>query len=159
MSGRRPEGEFRSPKGEGRSISHAAAIEETRIMQTQGQSNTPGNRHTQEELIDEMVEETFPASDATQLPGRAAGAPTHDKVAPPDREPVTPHTIGNQGTQPSSRMLEETVALGDQGEVRLRFDSRHARLHVLLDADGLSLDAAGVDRLIAALSEKRAQME
>jgi hypothetical protein len=154
-----PKDEFPSPEGEVGSNTRIAAIEETRIMQTQGQSNPPANRHTQEELIDEMVEETFPASDATQLPGRAAGAPTHDKVAPPDREPAKPHTIGNQGTQPSSRMLEETVALGDQGAVTLRFDNQHARLHLFLGADGLSLDAAGVDRLIAALSEKRAQME
>jgi hypothetical protein len=121
-------------------------------------ASTPTDGHTQEELIDEMVEETFPASDATQLPGRAAGAPTQERVAPPDREPSTPHTIGNQGTRPSSRMVEETVPVADQGVVTLRFDGDHRRLHVFLGADGLSLDAKAVDRLIAVLSEKRTQM-
>jgi hypothetical protein len=128
------------------------------MTQTRANVNPAPPRNTQEESIDEMVEETFPASDATQLPGRAGGAPTRDPVNPPDREPTTPHTIGNQGTRPSTRLVEETVALADQGSVTLRFDGDQRRLHVFLGADGLSLDAAGVDRLIAALSEKRAQM-
>lgn len=128
------------------------------MTQTPANASTPSDAHTQEELIDEMVEETLPASDATQLPGRAAGAPTRDKVAPPDRDRTPPHTIGNQGTRPSSRMVEETVPLADQGVVTLRFDADHRRLHVFLGADGLSLDAEAVDRLIAVLSEKRTQM-
>ena len=129
------------------------------MTQAHANASKPANAHTQEELIDEMVEETFPASDATQLPGRAGGAPTQDKVAPPDRDPTTPHTIGNQGTRPSSRMIEEPVPQADQGVVTLRVDGDHRRLHVFLGADGLSLDAPAVDRLIAVLSDKRTQMD
>jgi hypothetical protein len=120
---------------------------------------TPSKAPTHEALIDEMVEQTFPASDATQLPGRAGGAPTGDPVCPPEREAATPRTIGNQGTVPASRMVEETVPLADQGVVTLRLDTEQRRLHVFLGADGLSLDASAVDRLIAALSDKRTQME
>ena len=114
-------------------------------------------RAAQDRTIDEMIEETFPASDATQLPGRAGGAPADDAV-PPERAPARPHTIGNQGTVPATRMVEETVPLADQGVVTLRFDGDRRRLHVYLGEDGLALDAKAVDRLIAVLAEKRIQM-
>jgi len=113
----------------------------------------------EEQLIDEMVEESFPASDATQLPGRAGGAPTGDAVTPPERDrPATPRTIGNQGTAPASRLIEETVPLADQGVVTLRFDGDHRRLHVYLGEEGMALDAKAVDRLIEVLAAKRSQM-
>ena len=126
---------------------------------SQPRTGTGGeNGRVQEELLDEMVEETFPASDPTQAQGRAAGDFPR-AVTPPDRTPAQPRTIGNQGIVPSSRMVEETIPLADQGVVTLRFDGEHRRLHVYLGAEGLALDAAAVDRLIAVLSEKRAQME
>src|SRR5690242_17129841 len=68
---------------------------------------------TQERLVDQMVEETFPASDPTQLPGRADCEPAsgddaahRDDAAAhlPQKEP--PRTIGNQGVIPASRNLE-----------------------------------------------------
>src|SRR6185437_2247239 len=83
--------------------------------------------HTrQEQTIDEMVDETFPASDATQLPGRAAGAPDADAERPdPKREfrRGQPGTIGNQGVPPSTRMKEERVSLGGDAVVTFRFDN------------------------------------
>jgi hypothetical protein len=128
--------------------------------QTQGSNKRP----PQERSVDEMVEETFPASDATQLPGRAAGAPAHDDSAPErdktPREftPGTPRTIGNQGVIPASRMTEETIPLTDTATVSLRSDSER-RLHIYFSEEGLALDAQALDRLITALSAKRAQMD
>ncbi len=119
-----------------------------------------------EQSIDEMVEDTFPASDATQLPGRAAGAPADAKdVEPRERSdksresvPGAPRTIGNQGVIPASRMSEETIPLTDSGSLTLRYDADVHRLHVYFSEDGLALDAKALDRLIAVLSEKRIQM-
>jgi len=120
---------------------------------------------TQERLVDQMVEETFPASDSTQLPGRADCEPAgggdaahRDDAAThlPQREP--PRTIGNQGVIPASRNLEDTVDLGDVADVNLRLERDLKGLQVELTTNGAVLDAAGVDRLIAALSTKRAQM-
>ena len=119
---------------------------------------------TQERSIDKMVEESFPASDATQLPGRAAGAPTTGKTThvpeseetPHEFVPGTPRTIGNQGVAPASRMLGETVQLADVGSVTVRFDSELRRLLLYFSEDGMGLDAAALDRLIAVLSSKRA---
>jgi hypothetical protein len=119
-----------------------------------------------EQSIDEMVEDTFPASDATQLPGRAAGGPAdagdvqQREHSQKSREsvPGAPRTIGNQGVIPASRMNEETVALGDTGTLTLRYDADVHRLHLYFSDDGLALDAKALDRLIAALSAKRTQM-
>jgi hypothetical protein len=121
---------------------------------------------THEQSIDGMIEDTFPASDATQLPGRAAGGPADaNDVQPRERsdhphEPVTgePRTIGNQGVIPASRMSEETVVLTGAGSLTLRHDCDVHRLHVYFSEDGLALDAKALDRLIAVLSEKRLQM-
>ena len=118
-------------------------------------------RTRQEQSIDEMVEETFPASDATQLPGRAAGAPDRDAERhDPKRDfpRSRPGTIGNQGVAPSTRMREETLPLGGDAVVTVRFDTDARRLSLRFSEDGMMLDAAALDRLIAALSKKRAQM-
>lgn len=121
----------------------------------------PAGDTRQEHTIDEMVEETFPASDATQLPGRAAGAPEsgaheHDPKRELPRQP--PHTIGNQGVAPSTRMREESVSLGGRAVVTFRFDTEARRLSLRFSEEGMALDAEALDRLIAALSKKRAQM-
>jgi hypothetical protein len=110
-------------------------------------------------LVDAMVEQTFPASDATQLPGRAEGAPNAAPSRPvgADEPRDAPRTIGNQGVIPASRDLEDSVDLG-QASVALRLDRDRRALEVRLTSNGAVLDAAGVDRLIAALSTKRAQM-
>ena len=121
---------------------------------------------TREQSIDDMVEDTFPASDATQLPGRAAGAPADTKdVQPSERSdksresvPGAPRTIGNQGVIPASRMKEETLPLTDTGSLTLRYDAEVRRLRVYFSEDGLALNAQALDRLIAALSAKRIQM-
>jgi hypothetical protein len=125
----------------------------------QEQKPVPPSR--QEQSIDEMVEETFPASDATQLPGRAAGAPEPGADRPdPRREfaEAKPRTIGNQGIAPATRQGEERVPLGGAGVVMFRLDHDGQALTVRLSDECAALDAAAVDRLIAALSEKRAQM-
>jgi hypothetical protein len=115
----------------------------------------------QEQTIDEMVEETFPASDATQLPGRAGEAPDRDAERhDPKRDfpQSRPGTIGNQGVAPSTRMREETVPLGGDAVVTFRFDTDAHRLSLRFSEEGMMLDAAALDRLIEALSKKRAQM-
>ena len=120
------------------------------------------NRHArQEKAIDDMVEQTFPASDATQLPGRAADAPESGaKRGAPKGEfpPQRPGTIGNQGVAPSTRMKEETVRLGGDAAVTFRFDADARRLWLRLGDEGTMLDAVALDRLIEALSKKRARM-
>jgi hypothetical protein len=120
---------------------------------------------TRERLVDEMIEETLPASDATQLPGRADCDPgDSDAVMHRDdagtlrTQGEPPRTIGNQGVIPASRNLRNTVDLGDAAGVDLRLERDLKGLHVELTTNGTVLDAAGVDRLIAALSAKRSQM-
>ena len=118
-------------------------------------------RTRQEQSIDEMVEETFPASDATQLPGRAAGAPDPDAERPDRKREFRrgqPGTIGNQGVPPSTRMKEERVSLGGDAVVTFRFDNDAGRLSMCFSEEGMMLDPAALDRLIDALSRKRAQM-
>lgn len=122
----------------------------------------PSQPHTrQEQTIDEMVEDTFPASDATQLPGRAAGAPAPGAEREHRGQEFArkaPGTIGNQGVAPSTRMREESVALGGAAVVTFRFDIEARRLSLRFSEEGMALDASALDRLIAALSKKRAQM-
>jgi len=126
-------------------------------------------RKAVEQAVDRMVEDSFPASDATQLPGRADDAPpasastrkgsssrssTH--VEPEPRR-IAPRTIGNQGVVPASRMREDTVKLGTD-EVTLRLDAAHRQLELRFSDAQLALDAKALDRLIEALSTKRTQM-
>src|SRR3982751_7053201 len=94
------------------------------------------NTAAREQIVDERVDETFPASDAPQLTD-----PDHEPHAAPERPPRgtqggmargTPATIGNQGAIPQSRMIEETVPLADLGVVTLRFDGDFRHLHVYL---------------------------
>ena len=119
-----------------------------------------------EPLIDEMIDESFPASDPPQLSPRVHGDDARPAAAP-DSAPrsqdeqlaqgVQP-TIGNQGAIPASGVLEETVPLSDQGAVHLRFDGGFRHLHVYLGDEGLALDGPSLDKLIAVLSQKRARM-
>ena len=116
-----------------------------------------------EPLLDEMIDETFPASDAPQLSSRARTAP-RTAPEPPSRDPTeqvargSPPTIGNQGAIPASGVLQETFPVNDQDFVTLRFDGAHQRLHIALPEGDLALDARSLDRLIAVLSTKRAAM-
>ena len=114
-----------------------------------------------EQAIDRMVEDSFPASDATQLPGRAGDpqeppAAKHDAAR--DEARKAPRTIGNQGVVPATRMREESLPLGAAGVVTLRVDAVAGRLSLRIGEDEMSLDAKALDKLIAALSTKRAQM-
>lgn len=131
---------------------------------SQANAQPDAGKSTHEPFIDEMVEETFPASDATQLPGRAVSASEHASATQtqsppaktPEREP--PRTIGNQGVIPASRERENSVHLNDTTQVTLRLDAERKLLEIELDRNGSVLDATAVDRLIKALSERRAQM-
>lgn len=123
---------------------------------------TPHTPPPHEALIDEMVDETFPASDAPQLSGRH-GDPNSAPEPPPrtaeeQLEKGQPAAIGNQGAIPQSRIQEETITLSDLGAVTLRFDGEFRRLHVYSGEEGMALDAKALDKLIAVLSGKRAQM-
>jgi hypothetical protein len=128
-------------------------------------ARTQDAMQSHEALIDEMIDETFPASDAPQLTARNDGSPPAG--APPERAArgsaeeiargVQP-TIGNQGAIPASGVLEETVPLADQGVVHLRFNGDFRRLHIYLGEEGMALDGRALDRLIAVLSQKRARM-
>jgi hypothetical protein len=129
-------------------------------MMDNGQKE-PFDRSRQEQTIDEMVEETFPASDATQLPGRAAGAPEAGADKPDRRREFAetiPRTIGNQGVIPSTRQGEETVTLATGTVATFCLDPDSHALTIRFDHDPVTLNPAGVDRLIAALSERRTRM-
>jgi hypothetical protein len=126
----------------------------------------PRTRRPNEQLLDEMVEESFPASDAPQLTGRADAERDGESTPSPERTSAraetahgTPSTIGNQGAIPQSRIAEETVPLDDLGVVTLRFDGELRRLHIYLGEEGMALDAKALDRLIEVLSAKRSQMK
>jgi hypothetical protein len=106
-----------------------------------------------ESALDEMIAETFPASDPPQLdgmlqPAPAANAvPTHpDEHAPPPEVPERPSTarVDVRGGR---------VSLGDAGEVELRSDAEG--IEVTLPANPLHLDARGLEALIAALQKHR----
>jgi hypothetical protein len=128
--------------------------------------HVPRSQPPNEQLVDEMIEESFPASDPPQVAGRADAPEGEGSASPPperttaasERARGNAPTIGNQGEIPGSRVLEETVPLSDRGAVTLRFDGDHGRLHVYLGDEGLALDATALDRLIEVLSRKRAQM-
>ena len=123
--------------------------------------DTSGERARQERTIDKMVEDTLPASDATQLPGRAAGTPGPGAArddAKGEAPSPKPSTIGNQGVAPSTRMREESVALAADAVATFRFDTQARRLSLRFSDEEAMLDADALDRLIEALSRKRAQM-
>ena len=129
-------------------------------------ARTQSGAPPQEPLIDEMIDETFPASDAPALTARrdddARRATAPDAAPRSTSESIAkgaPPTIGNQGAIPASGVLEETVPLSDQGVVHLRFDGGFRHLHVYLGEEGMALDAAALDRLIAVLSQKRARLQ
>ena len=130
------------------------------MTRTSTQSQPP----TPDPLLDEMIDESFPASDPPQLAGRSHG----DTAVPPEppsrdvREQMakgTPPGIGNQGAIPASGVLEETVNVSHEGAVHLRFDGDFRHLHVYLGEEGMGLDARSLDKLIAVLSQKRARIK
>ena len=131
-------------------------------MARSSSGTTPSGAPT-EPLLDEMIDETFPASDAPQLSGRARTA-ARSAPEPPRRDPAeqvasgSPPTIGNQGAIPASGVLQETFPVNDRDFVTLRFDGAHQRLHIAVPEGDLALDAQSLDRLIAVLSTKRAAM-
>ena len=55
-------------------------------------------------------------------------------------------------------MREESVSLGGSAVVTFRFDTEARRLSLRFGEEGMALDANALDRLIGALSKKRAQM-
>ena len=93
---------------------------------------------------------------ATHSEHASANPTTASATKAPERDP--PRTIGNQGVIPASRERENSVDLNDSTHVMLRLDADRKLLQLALDRNDTVLDARGVDRLIAALSEKRAQM-
>jgi hypothetical protein len=129
---------------------------------TRSTPGTPPSSASTEPMLDEMIDETFPASDPPQLSGRARTTPRSAPEAPPrdSAEQLargSPPTIGNQGAIPASGVLQETVPVTEQDFVSLRFDGGRQHLHIDI-ATGLTLDAKALDRLIAVLSAKRAAM-
>ena len=129
-------------------------------MTQRARTHPPKALSRQERSIDKMVEDTFPASDATQLPGRAADAADHrSEPHDPKRDSIAaPRTIGNQGVIPATRMREESVPLSDTSVVTFRLNPTARRLSLRFSDEEMWLDSEALDRLIAALSAKRAQM-
>jgi hypothetical protein len=113
-------------------------------------------------LLDEMVKETFPASDPPQLEGLTRdGEPVSagdDEAcvftAPVDEAEVDPR----HAWVASHRLLEETLTVSDQGAITLRHLAEPERLQIYLGEEGLALSAEDLDLLIVTLSRKRAEM-
>lgn len=107
-----------------------------------------------EATLDEMLRETFPASDAPQLDGLPLdGAPTKrsphpSRHAPPPDAP-DPHATHASGFD----VPEQRYPLGDRGHVTL---ATHGETVDAAFSDArLQLDAIALEKLIAALERHR----
>jgi len=110
-----------------------------------------------EAILDEMLAETFPASDPPQLDSATVAGPDH---GPPRSDPTetSVSATGSSGAAVVAGVVEETLALGEQGSITLRLIGQPVRLQILLGPNGLSLDADDVDMLVSSLASTREAM-
>jgi len=110
-----------------------------------------------EAILDEMLAETFPASDPPQLDSAAEAGPDR---GPPRSDPTetSVSATGSSGAAVVAGVVEETVALGDQGSITLRLIGQPVRLQILLGPNGLTLDADDLEMLVSSLASKREAM-
>lgn len=108
-----------------------------------------------EELIDEMSKESFPASDSPQLPGLASdGAPSRAAPTPHPAEHAPPPDAGiPAGTDAAAFDLAGRYRLDDSTDIALATEG--PRVRITLARNPLTLDAAGLEALIALLERHR----
>jgi len=133
---------------------HDAPPVETPDDETNRGERTDAKR---EAILDEMLAETFPASDPPQLDSAAEAGPDR---GPPRSDPTetSVSATGSAGAVVVAGVVEETLALDDQGSITLRLIGQPVRLQILLGPNGLSLAADDLDMLVSSLASKREAM-
>jgi hypothetical protein len=118
----------------------------------------PRTEVKREAILDTMIADTFPASDPLQLDSISDAGISE---GPPRSDP-TETSVSSAGTSQAAvvaGVLEETIALGDQGAITLRLIGQPVRLQILLGPNGLTLAADDLDMLVSSLQSKREAME
>lgn len=128
-------------------------------------SNTTESRKpTPESRLDKMIADSFPASDPPQLDGR-----DHDPsdTTPSDAQSgVSPNNaLGNDTPAsaddlgPKTGLTEETIPIGDQGVITLRFVGEPPHLELSVEPQsGVTLVSGDVDTLVRALHCKLSEL-
>ena len=106
-----------------------------------------------EALLDEMIAETFPASDPPQLDGAFKRGPAENAVPRHPDQHAPPPDVAADVDDTALDVREGRYSLGNAGEARLRTDAEGIDVH--LPANPLRLDAAALEALIAALQKHR----
>lgn len=105
-----------------------------------------------EATLDEMLDETFPASDPPQLEGTTGDRPSPRQARRhPAEHPPPPQVAG--GDDAALDVREGRCALGEAGEAVLRTEA--GMLELRMPANPVRLDAASLERLIEALEHHR----
>jgi hypothetical protein len=114
----------------------------------------PREEVKRESVLDNMIADTFPASDPLQLDSISDAGPDE---GPPRSDPTetSVSTAGTSGAAVVAGVVEETIALGNQGSITLRLIGQPVRLQILLGPNGLSLDADDLEMLVSSLEGKR----
>jgi hypothetical protein len=110
--------------------------------------------HT-EAVLDEMLKETFPASDAPQLDGLPlAGAPASRELPRHPAGHARPPDVPEQGDSDAALEVRDgRCSLGAAGEASLHTDADGVELR--LPENPVRMDAAALERLITALQRHR----
>ena len=117
------------------------------------ESPQPGNT---EQALDEMLVETFPASDAPQLDGRAlhGSAAANAVPAHPLEHPPPPEVAAAASEGPGAFDREQQrYPLGSAGSVVL--ETTGGEVHAEFSNARMTLDAPALEQLIAALERHR----
>lgn len=120
--------------------------------------HAPREEVKRESILDNMIADTFPASDPLQLDSISDTGPDE---GPPRSDPTETSVsrAGTSGAAVVAGVVEETIALGEQGSITLRLIGQPVRLQILLGPNGLSLDGEDLDMLVSSLESKREAME
>jgi hypothetical protein len=107
-----------------------------------------------EQGLDEMLRETFPASDAPQLDGHALqGAPANALPRHPAEHAPPPEVqLSPADDAAAFERARQTYPLG---AANVTLSTSGGEVEIELPANRLTLDAAGLEQLIAALERHR----
>ena len=119
------------------------------------QPHDPGHRTPQDvdALVDEMGDESFPASDAPQLDGVTRDGPARNAVPRHPGTHAPPPDVVPAGDDEALDVREGRYDLGDAGEAQVRTDARGVDLR--LPSNPVRLTASALEQLITALERHR----
>jgi hypothetical protein len=106
-----------------------------------------------EALLDEMIKETFPASDAPQLDGVLDAGPAANAVPSHPLEHAPPPDVAPPGDDAALDVREGRYPVGDAGAAYVRTDADGVEIE--LPANPLRIGASALEDLIAALQKHR----